>query len=218
MSTALEFIKNDKIIAIARNVPPENITALAEALIEGGLHCIEVTFNHANRETELMTPYAISLLKERFGNEMAVGAGTVLSIDDVTMAAEAGAQYIISPDTNEDVIQKTKSLGLLSIPGAFTATEVVRAYSYGADFVKLFPAANLGVSYIKALRGPLAHIPMMAVGGVNPQNVADFLAAGCVGAGCGGGLVSLDSIRKGDFAAITAVARAYSEAIAKSVQ
>lgn len=214
MNTASEMIKNDKVIAIARKVPVESICALAQALMDGGLHCIEVTFDHSSEETVAATLEGIRKLTEAFGDKMAVGAGTVLYEEEVIAAYEAGAKYIISPDTNEAVIRKTKELGMLSIPGALSPTEIVYAYSLGADYVKLFPAANFGVSYIKAVRAPLSHIPMMAVGGVNPENIGSFLAVGCAGAGCGGGLVSLDSIRKGDFAAITAVARAYVDAVA----
>ena len=213
MNTALEMIKKDKVVAIARKVPVESITKLAEALLLGGLHCIEVTFDHASAQAEAETLVGIRMLTEKFGDSMAIGAGTVLKVEEVIAAHAAGAKYIISPNTDAAVIAKTKELGMLSIPGAFTPPEIVEAYALGADFVKLFPAANFGTAYIKAVRAPLSHIPVLAVGGVNPENIGSFLAAGCAGAGCGGGLVSLDAIKKGDFASITAVARAYTEAV-----
>ena len=98
-------------------------------------------------------------------------SGTVLTTAEVQQAVDAGARYIISPNVNPDVIRETKRLGAVSIPGALTPTEVATAYAYGADFVKLFPAGELGLSYIKAIRAPLAHIPMLAVGGVNENNL-----------------------------------------------
>ena len=136
-----------------------------------------------------------------------------MSVEQVKIAAEAGAEYMISPDTSEAVIKATREAGAVSIPGALTPTEVATAYAYGADFVKLFPAGELGLSYIKAIRAPLAHIPMLAVGGVNENNLGEFLKAGLDGFGIGSNIVDKKLIEKGDFAALTALAKRYTEQI-----
>ena len=120
---------------------------------------------------------------------------------------------MISPNTNEAVIRETKKLGKISIPGACTPSEVADAYAWGADIVKLFPAGVFGPAYVKALKAPLKHIPMTAVGGVSPENCADFIKAGCIGVGCGGNLVSAKLVSEGRFDEITKTAEAYMKAL-----
>ena len=129
------------------------------------------------------------------------------SVELVELAASAGAKYIISPDTNIDVIKRTRELGLVSMPGALTPTEILTAYNNGADFVKLFPIANLGPAYVKAVRAPISHVPMMAVGGVNETNLREYLDLGMCGAGIGGNLVNKKWVENGEFEKITEVAR-----------
>lgn len=213
MNEALKRIQTTKLIAIARRVPADRICKLACALMDGGVDCIEVTFDHSSPIGERESLKSITALSKCFGTQMAVGAGTVLTVEEVRKASDAGAQYIISPDGRKDVIQETKRLGMLSIPGAMTPTEICAAYDYGADFVKLFPAGSLGTDYIKAIRGPLPQIPLLAVGGVNPENIGSFLKVGCIGVGCGGNLVSLDLIRDERFNEITATALRYIQAM-----
>ena len=120
---------------------------------------------------------------------------------------------MISPDTNPQVVRRTKELGKVSIPGAFTPTEAVEAHRCGADIVKLFPAALLGVNYLKALRGPLGHIRFSAVGGIDAQNAAAFLQAGACCLGVGGTLVSLPAIRSGQYRLLTDAARGLCRAV-----
>ena len=136
-----------------------------------------------------------------------------MTAEQVRLAVKAGAQYIISPNVDEEVIKETKNLNKISIPGAFTPTETAYAYKLGADIVKLFPAGELGAGYIKAVKAPLKHIPVVAVGGVNPENCADFIKAGAIGVGCGGNLVSAKLVEEGRFDEITAVAKQYMEAL-----
>lgn len=203
------WIKTHAIIAILRDVPSERIVDTVRALYDGGIRCCEVPFRPRDRGACQDVLKGISLLRTAFGETMALGAGTVLTPDDVTEAAKAGATYMVSPNTNAAVIAQTKALGLLSVPGAMTPTEAVTAHDAGADFVKLFPAGNLGLGYIKALMGPLSHIPFVAVGGVNAQNTPDFLRIGCVGVGVGGNLADLTLIRNGDYEGIRKLAEAY---------
>ena len=140
---------------------------------------------------------------------MIFGAGTVTSLEMVELAKNAGARFIVSPDTNEAVIRATAAAGMVSMPGALTPTEIVTAHACGADFVKLFPAATQGIAYLKAITAPLNHIRLLAVGGVTEKNAADFLAAGAVGLGVGGNLVNKSWIASGEFDKITACAKEF---------
>jgi 2-dehydro-3-deoxyphosphogluconate aldolase/(4S)-4-hydroxy-2-oxoglutarate aldolase len=205
----IQSISAHKIIAIARNVPAGAIVKAAAALYEGGIRLIEVTFNQQAVPAD--TARAIKTLSDAFDGSMLIGAGTVLSVEQVELAASAGGQYIISPNVDPDVIRRTNELGLVSIPGALTPSEVMTAWNSGADFVKLFPAGELGIGYIKALRAPINHIPMLAVGGVDQHNLKDFLAAGIQGVGIGSNIVSTKLIEAGNFAGLTDLAKAYTE-------
>jgi len=138
---------------------------------------------------------------------MAVGAGTVTSVCDAEMACEAGAKFLIAPNTDEKVIRRTVELGMVSIPGALTPTEIVAAYNAGADFVKVFPAGNMGPGYVKAVCAPLSDIPLLAVGGINAQNAVEYVKAGCVGVGVGGNLANRKWIEAGEFDRIEEAAR-----------
>lgn len=199
-------ILDEKVIAIARGLQPQQCVDAAKALREGGIRLVEVTFDQSGKIPLADTAEAIRHISERF-SDMCVGAGTVLNVEQVETAAKAGAKYIISPDANPAVIRATKDLGLVSIPGVLTPTEAMTAHSAGADFAKIFPAGSLGPSYIKAIRAPLSHIKLLAVGGVSDANIGEFLAAGCCGAGIGGNLVNKTWVANGEFDKITEVAR-----------
>jgi 2-dehydro-3-deoxyphosphogluconate aldolase/(4S)-4-hydroxy-2-oxoglutarate aldolase len=203
----IERIMKRKIIAIVRGIEAENNLRVAKALYEGGIDLVEVTFNQSKPKDFGRTASAIRAIVEYFGDKVLAGAGTVTTPALVEMAMAAGAGYIVSPDTNPRVIQKTRELDLVSIPGAMTPTEILTAHESGADFVKLFPAGNLGLSYLKAVKAPLSHVRLVATGGVNEKNIREFLDAGAVGAGIGGNLVSKAWIDAGDFDKITAAAR-----------
>lgn len=201
-----------KVIVIVRGLAPAHMEGLARALYAGGIRLIEVTFAQDKPNTWQDTANAIRMISSLYPDDLIAGAGTVMTKEQVHLAHQAGARYIISPNVNEAVIHETKALGLLSLPGALTPTEIVHAHALGADFVKVFPAGNLGPAYMKALCAPLPHIPMMAVGGVTEQNIGAFLQAGAVGAGVGGNLVNKEWIEAGAWARITALAQAYVDA------
>ena len=205
----IQRVLDKKLIAIVRGVYGDDCVALAKALYEGGIELLEVTFDQSHPENLKRTSDTVRQLVEIMGDRMAFGAGTVTSVEMLELAHKAGAQFIVSPDTNEAVIRKTVELGMVSMPGAMTPTEVMTAHEYGADFVKVFPTSNLGASYIKAVRGPINHIHLLAVGGVNEKNIAEFLKAGAVGAGVGGNLVNKEWIKAGEFNKITALAREF---------
>ncbi|KEQ25775.1 bifunctional 4-hydroxy-2-oxoglutarate aldolase/2-dehydro-3-deoxy-phosphogluconate aldolase [Paenibacillus tyrfis] len=189
----LQLIEKVKIVAIVRGVEEQHIEGLADALVSGGVPVMEVTLN---------TPGALGMierLQARFGERMYIGAGTVVDVDDAQKALDAGASYLVTPNTDEQVIRYAAERGAPIFPGAMTPTEVVKAWKAGATAVKIFPGASLGIGYIKELMGPLNHIPMMAVGGVNEDNIAEFMKIGCYGVGIGGSLVNLKEIAAGNF-------------------
>lgn len=209
----LNKIFEGKIIAIVRGIHSDEVVGLAKALLKGGISCIEVTFDQSSKEKAEDTLKAIANIRQALGDQVCVGAGTVMTVEQVDAAAAAGAEYMISPNTKAAVIARTKELGKVSIPGAMTPSEVADAYEMGADIVKMFPAGILGPGYIKAVKAPLKHIPVAAVGGVNPGNCADFIRAGAVGVGVGGNLVSPQLVKEGRFDEITAIAQSYTDAL-----
>lgn len=184
----IQAILDKKIIAILRGVAPKYLTDLAKALQAGGIGLIEITFDQAKPETWVETQKGIALINETFSGSVLAGAGTVLTPEQVHLAHGGGAKYIISPNADAQVIGLTRELGMVSIPGCMTPTEAQAAHQAGADFIKLFPAGTLGSGYVKALRGPLNHLRYLAVGGVNADNAAEYLKAGCSGLGIASGL------------------------------
>lgn len=205
----IQEIRDKKIIAIVRGVDEAQALAAAKALYEGGITLVEVTFNQKNPDQFVNTANAIRAINAEFGDKMFVGAGTVTSVELVEMAAEAGAKYIISPDADVEVIKRTRELGLVSLPGAYTPTEAKMAYNAGADMIKLFPCVGDAAAYLKAICAPLNHIPFMAVGGINADNAADFLKAGAVGVGVGGCLVNKKWADNGEYWRITEEAKKF---------
>ncbi|MBE6975971.1 MAG: bifunctional 4-hydroxy-2-oxoglutarate aldolase/2-dehydro-3-deoxy-phosphogluconate aldolase [Ruminococcaceae bacterium] len=203
----IQKVLDKKIVAIVRGVYGQDCVNLAKALYAGGVELMEVTFDQSKPEAFDRTSDTIRLLVETMGDKMIFGAGTVTSLETLELARRAGAKFVVSPDTNAAVIKATIEAGMVSMPGALTPTEIVTAYSCGADFVKVFPTSGLGAGYIKAVCAPLNHIRMLAVGGVSEKNVGEFLKAGCVGAGVGGNLVNKEWIKNGEFDKITALAQ-----------
>jgi 2-dehydro-3-deoxyphosphogluconate aldolase / (4S)-4-hydroxy-2-oxoglutarate aldolase len=173
----LEQVLEARIVAILRGDYQGKWLDYARALLHGGVNVMEVTLNSPGALD------GIRLLKAQLGDRIILGAGTVLAAEEVHAAYDAGASFIVSPDTDESVIVATKSLGLASMPGAYTATEIKRAYLLGADVVKVFPSQT--PEYLKAVRSPLNHIPMMATGGVEIDNAAEFFKVGACMLGIG---------------------------------
>lgn len=206
----IEKIKAEKLIAIVRGVKKEQILPLAEALYQGGIRLMEVTFNQKNPDCLTETSEMISLLAKE--SPMCVGAGTVMNPQQCDSACEAGAKYIISPHLSLAVLEQCQKNAVVSIPGVLTPTEAVTAYENGADFVKLFPAGDLGCGYIKSMTAPLNHIPFLAVGGINCENIKDFMGTGIQGVGVGGNLVNLSALAVNDYSLITKTAKEYTQA------
>ena len=203
----LHELERHKIVAIVRGVPAGLADRTAEALAAGGIRLIEVTMNS---EAALPT---ITLWRELIAGTLRVGAGTVLDVAMAGAALDAGAEFIIAPGLDEAVVRYAVARGVDAWPGALTPTEIVRAWQAGASAVKVFPLGTLGTQYLKDLRGLLPHIPIMAVGGVDLDNVADLLRHGAVAAGIGGSLVNLQLIRAGKFDDLRDLAMRYVEAV-----
>ena len=211
----IQAIKEHRIIVIARGLNSNELLHTAEAMYQGGIRLMEVTFNACGDPTDAETAANIAMLAEHFKGRMYIGAGTVLRPEQVELAHKAGAAYIISPDTNRTVIEKTRELGLVSLPGAFTPTECTTAWNFGADFIKIFPNSELKPSYIKALKAPLSHMRFLAVGGVDIDNLQEFMAAGACGIGIASGIIDKKMVKAGNFEGITALARRFTEKMAQ---
>lgn len=209
--TTLEKIKREKIITIIRGVNVEDAISVTKAIRDGGLCFVEVTFNQTAPPS--VTADIIRTLRELYQDQMCFGAGTVMTLEQLNAAYEARAEFILSPNADRSIIKQTKKLGLVSIPGAFTPTEIAQCYHEGADIVKVFPSDSMGPSYIKALRGPLPHIPLSAVGGVNLDNICDFFQAGACSVGIGSNIVDKQAVATKDFDKIRSLSAAYAEKI-----
>ena len=200
----IQTVEKEKIIVIVRGVEREKLIPLAEAMYEGGIRLLEITYSATGETAD-----RIRMLAEHFQDRMYIGAGTVLTEEQVELTAQAGGKFIISPDTYPEVIQKTRDLGLVSMPGALTPSEMQIAHRNGADFIKLFPISNLGASYVKAVKAPLSHLKVLAVGGVDENNVAEYVKAGVDGFGLGSNIVDKKKIAENDWAGITALAKKF---------
>ena len=207
------FIRREKIFAILRGVATEHSVETARALSSGGIRLLEVTFNHSSDTGIKDTLECISLIRNTLSDEVIVGAGTVMSSDEVQLAAEAGARFIVSPNLDQKVLRQTKDLDLFSMPGALTPTEITQAVNAGADMVKLFPGGLLGPDYVKAIGAPLKGVPLIVVGGVDLDNIEDFFRAGATGVGLGSNLVSAREANAGNYDAIERKAKGYVEKI-----
>ncbi len=214
-----QYVKEDidkyKIIAIVRGLENKYILDTARALYDGGIRLLEITFNQKSPTCIDDTKLAIEMVKSEFGDKMRVGAGTVLTKEQVDAAYKAGAEFILSAVMNKEIIQYANELGLVSIPGALTPTEIELAYTYGADYIKVFPAGDLGISYLKSIKAPLSHIPMTAVGGVGINNIKEFLAIGINVVGLGSNLVNPKLIKEGKFKEITDLARQHTQLLSE---
>ena len=205
----IHTIEQEKIIVIVRNVAREKLIPLAEAMYQGGIRLLELTYSANGKISDEDTAENIRMLVQHFEGRMYIGAGTVLTEKQVELTAQAGGQFIISPDTCPLVIEKTRQLGLVSIPGALTPSEMQTAHRSGADFIKIFPITSLGSSYVKAVKAPLSHLKMLAVGGVDEHNIAEYLQAGIDGFGLGSNIIDKEKIALNDWGGITQLAKKY---------
>lgn len=211
--TVISTVEKEKVIVIVRGVAKEKLIPLADAMYDGGIRLLEITYDATGKTSDEETAENIAMLAKEFEGRMLIGAGTVLKESQVGLTAKAGGKFIISPDTNKAVIERTRELGLVSMPGALTPTEIADAHRYGADFVKLFPVSTFGTEYVKAVKAPLSHIKLLAVGGVDENNIKDYAKAGACGFGIGSNIVNKKLIEEGAFDKITELARVFLAAI-----
>lgn len=187
----IKILEATRVVAIIRGMAPEICVELARAYERGGIRLVEVTFDQTTDGST--TAAAIKAIRAACPN-MIVGAGTVLTQAQLDMTIAAGGEFMVTPSTNPALIRAANAAGLVTLPGAFTPTEIVTAHEAGADYVKVFPVRSLGARYIKDLLAPLKHIKLLAVGGITPANAAEFIAAGCHGVGASGALVDKELI------------------------
>ena len=206
--SVMECIDREKIIVILRGIEEEHLIPLCEAMYEGGIRLLELTYSSDGSRDE-KTKNDIAKLSEHFRGRMHIGAGTVLTERQVEYTKEAGGEFIISPNVNPEIIKRTNELSMVSIPGALTPTEIASADAAGADYVKLFPISTFGTEYLKAVKAPLSHIKFLAVGGINEINASEYLKAGAVGIGVGSNIADKNLIKASNFEAIKALSEKY---------
>ena len=208
--TTREKIEQLGIVPVLRARSAEEGRALVDALVAGGIVTMEVT---------MTVPGAVELLrtlKKEYGDRLLLGSGTVTTAEQAVATIEAGAEFVVSPSFHPDVVEVTKDMGKVSIPGSLTPTEVITAWRAGADYVKIFPCSAMGgASYLKALLAPFPELRLIPTGGVTLQTAADFLNAGARALGVGTDLVNPKAIAEGKPESVTQTARAYVEIIAK---
>lgn len=201
-ATVAQVLKT-RIVAVVRAPSSEKVVDICRALADGGVDVLEITFT---------VPDALDLIRtvrDELGDRITLGAGTVLDPETCRAAILAGAEFIVSPTLNLDLIRLCKRYDKAVMPGAFTPTEILTAWEAGADIVKVFPADVGGPAYFKAIRGPLPQVRLMPTGGVNLETARPFLDAGAVALGAGSSLVSKEAVANGDMAKITELARQF---------
>jgi 2-dehydro-3-deoxyphosphogluconate aldolase / (4S)-4-hydroxy-2-oxoglutarate aldolase len=204
---AFQKLADCGVVAVIRAQSESQLHDIARALLEGGVIGIEVTMS---------TPKAIhgiEKLADSFGDKSVIGVGTILDPATAADAINAGAQFVVSPVLNPAIIELTRKLGRISIPGAFTPTEILTAWSAGADVVKVYPATTLGPGYLKDLLAPMPHLRLTPTGGVDVKTTPEWIKAGAVMVGAGSSLVTKDALAKSDWPAITALAKQFVAAV-----
>lgn len=213
MENVTTLMKRERLVVIARGIPTDTLVRAAAACADAGVALLESTFDHTLPDPIRDNAEKLRAMVRVLGGRVRFGAGTVLSADEVRAAKDAGAEYIVSPHTDEKVIAEAKRLGLAVIPGALTPTEIVRAWELGADMVKLFPADALGPKYIQSLQMPLGHIPLLAAGGMKPGVIPDYLRAGISVAAVSSSILQKELLAREDFDGIRAAAQAHLDAV-----
>jgi len=208
MSLLNELLES-KIIAILRGVEPHYSLQTGQAIINGGVRFMEITMNTSGAES------MIAQWRQQFSEQAYVGAGTVIDVEHAKRAVAAGAQFLISPNLDLEVIEYAQQHDVPVWPGVMTPTEILAAKKAGVDAIKLFPMGTLGINYIREIRGPIADLPIIATGGVKMDNIAQYFAAGANAVGMGTTLVDLSHAQAGRFEEITTTVKSFTEAVAE---
>ncbi|WP_233460689.1 bifunctional 4-hydroxy-2-oxoglutarate aldolase/2-dehydro-3-deoxy-phosphogluconate aldolase [Enterocloster lavalensis] len=206
MMDTRQIFEQNPILAIMRNVPLEDTLNYAEAILNGGVKCFEVALNgaHACRQ--------ITLLRGEFGGDIVVGAGTAITVERAVNAMEVGAQFLLTPSAQPEILAYCRERGIALLPGALTPTDVALCVTHGFHTMKLFPAGDMPVNYIKSLKGPFDGTDYVAIGGVDCQNIGLFFRNGFLGAGLGSNIMPAEAIASKDWKAGTAWVRKIVEA------
>lgn len=190
MNTFIDLMEKHRLIVILRKIPSEELCSILDVLYDSGIRLAEITFDASGKVSDSETASVIRQAVAHTQGRMFIGAGTVLTEDQLQLTKQAGGRFIISPHTDLSLIRRTKEEGLISIPGIMNVSEMVAAAAAGADYVKVFPASVLGPDFIKQVKAPLPHIKMLAVGGVKTEDIPKWQAAGADGFGIGSAIVN----------------------------
>lgn len=208
VATQRERIEDSGVIAVLRGVPTEQVTAVADAVVEGGVSALEITAESPDAMEMIET------LSARYSDEpIAVGVGTVIDSETARAAQLAGASFVVSPTFDPDVVEICNRYDTLVAPGVFTPTEAQRAFEAGADMLKIFPAKTGGPDHLAALKGPLPQLPLVPTGGVGPENAGSYIEAGAVAVGAGSAITSGELLKHEDYGTITENASALVDAV-----
>jgi len=203
----IQKIQEDGIIAVIRNLPKEKAIDLADALISSGIRTLEVTVENKDAYE------IIELLSKKYSKEIVIGAGTVLDSSSAQLAISKGADFILSPNFNPEVVKTVLRYGKVVVPGVMTPTEMMNAMECGADMVKIFPASVLGIQFIKDVKGPFPQIPIIPTGGIDLTNIGSFIEAGVEAVGVGGSLLNKQAIKDSNFDLIKETASKFVEQV-----
>lgn len=203
-----KIIKENPILAIMRNVPLEITLDYAKAIMDGGINFFEVALNSPNALEQ------IAMLKKAYGEKAYIGAGTAITVERAKAAIEAGAQFLLAPSTDCEVLEYCQKNNIPILPGALTPSDVTTCLKYGFEVIKLFPAGDMPRGYIKSLKGPLDNTDYVAIGGVNKDNLADFFAQGYIGVGLGSNILPKEAVLNRDWA----TASEYVKELLKSIK
>lgn len=189
-----KVIAENPILAIMRNVPLEITLDYAKAIIDGGINFFEVALNSPNALEQ------ITMLKKAYGDKAYIGAGTAITVERAKAAVEAGAQFLLAPSTDPDVLEYCRDNNIPILPGALTPSDVTTCLRYGFNVIKLFPAGDMPKGYIKSLKGPLDNTDYVAIGGVNKDNLKEFFEQGYIGVGLGSNILPKEAVKNRDWA------------------
>lgn len=200
-------VRENPLLSIMRNVPLEITIPYAQSIFDGGVHFFEVALNSPH------APEQIAMLRAHFGEDAWVGAGTAITVERAETAILAGAQFLLAPSTDPEVLAWCRAHGIAIMPGCLTPSDVSCCLRYGFDTIKLFPAGDMPQGYIKSLKGPFDNTEYVAIGGVNPGNIADFLRQGYIGVGLGSNMLPRELVAARDWSACTQFVAAMMEEI-----
>jgi len=210
MPTVVEQVTGPGVVAIVRLDDYSRAVDMVKAVQAGGIQAVEFTY------TNPRAGHAIAAAAEALGDEVAIGAGTVLDPETARAAILQGAAFIVTPTLNVETIQLCTRYNVPTVIGSFTPTEILTAWEHGATFVKVFPASAVGPRYLKDVRGPLPQVPLIPTGGVNRENAGDFIRAGAAAIAVGSNLVDSQSVADGAWSTLTDRARGFVDAVAEA--